>query len=62
MERELGEEIGMGSTCKPMAVSFQSMTKSTTKKKYIYIYIYYQDKFNSTLKESNTVIKWNLLQ
>ena len=25
--------IGMGNTCKPMAVSFQCMTKSTTKKK-----------------------------
>ena len=24
---------GMGNTCKPMAVSFQCMTKSTTKKK-----------------------------
>ena len=25
--------IGMGNTCKPMAVSFQCMTKSTTNKK-----------------------------
>ena len=25
--------IGMGNTCKPMAVSFQCMTKSTTRKK-----------------------------
>ena len=33
MEREVGGEIGMGNTCKPMAVSFQCMTKSTTKKK-----------------------------
>ena len=33
MEREVGEGIGMGNTCKPMAVSFQCMTKSTTKKK-----------------------------
>ena len=24
--------IGMGNTCKPMAVSFQCMTKSTTNK------------------------------
>ena len=32
----LGKErggIGMGNTCKPMAVSFQCMTKFTTKKK-----------------------------
>ena len=33
MEREVGGEIGMGNTCKPMAVSFQCMTKSTTIKK-----------------------------
>ena len=33
MEREGGGGIGMGNTCKPMAVSFQCMTKSTTKKK-----------------------------
>ena len=29
----VGGGIGMGNTCKPMAVSFQCMTKSTTKKK-----------------------------
>ena len=28
-----GRGIGMGNTCKPMAVSFQCMTKFTTKKK-----------------------------
>ena len=33
MEREVGAGIGMGNTCKPLAVSFQCMTKSTTKKK-----------------------------
>ena len=33
MEREAGGGIGMGNTCKPMAVSFQCMTKSTTNKK-----------------------------
>ena len=33
MEREVGGGIGMGNTCKPMAVSFQCMTKSTTIKK-----------------------------
>ena len=33
MEREGGGGIGMGNTCKPMAVSFQCMTKFTTKKK-----------------------------
>ena len=30
MEREVVGGIGMGNTCKPMAVSFQCMTKSTT--------------------------------
>ena len=30
MEREVGGGIGMGNTCKPMAISFQCMTKSTT--------------------------------
>ena len=33
MEREVGGGIGMGNTCKRMAVSFQCMTKSTKKKK-----------------------------
>ena len=33
VEREVGEGIGMGNTCKPMAVSFQCMTKFTTNKK-----------------------------
>ena len=32
MEREVGGGIGMGNTCKPMAVLFQSMTKFTTNK------------------------------
>ena len=33
VEREVGGGIGMGNTCKPMAVSFQCMTKSTAIKK-----------------------------
>ena len=33
VEREVGGGVGMGNTCKPMAVSFQCMTKSTTNKK-----------------------------
>ena len=33
MEREVGGGIGMGNTCKALAVSFQCMTKSTTNKK-----------------------------
>ena len=33
MEREVGGGIGMGNTYKPMAVSFQCMTKFTTNKK-----------------------------
>ena len=35
MEREVGGGIRMGNTCKPMAFSFQCMTKSTTNKKNI---------------------------
>ena len=35
MEREVGGVIGMGNTCKPMAVSFQCMTKFTRNKKKI---------------------------
>ena len=30
VEREVGEEIGMGNTCKSMAYSCQCMTKPTT--------------------------------
>ena len=41
MEREVGGGIGMGNTCKPMAVSFQCMTKSTTNKKKKETYIIY---------------------
>ena len=33
VEREVGGGIGMGNTCKPIAVSFQCMTKFTTNKK-----------------------------
>ena len=33
MEREVGGGIGIGNTCKPMAVSFKCMTKFTTNKK-----------------------------
>ena len=35
VEREVGGGFGMGNTSKPMAVSFQCMTKSTTIKKII---------------------------
>ena len=34
----MGGGIGMGNTCKPMAVSFQCMTKFTTNKKKKEIY------------------------
>ena len=33
MEREVGGGTEIGNTCKPLAVSFQCMTKSTTNKK-----------------------------
>ena len=41
VEREVGGGIGMGNTCKPLAVSFQCMTKSTTNKKKKKKKIYY---------------------
>ena len=41
MEREVGGGIGMGNTCKPMAVLFQCMTKFTTNKKKKRIVAYY---------------------
>ena len=37
MEREVGGGIGMENTCKPMAVLFQCMTKSTTNKKNFFL-------------------------
>ena len=44
----MGGGIGMGNTCKPLAVSFQCMTKPTTKKKKKRILIFYrQDNFLS---------------
>ena len=33
IKRKMGGGIRMGNTCKPIAVSFQCMTKFTTKKK-----------------------------
>ena len=48
-EREVGGGIGMGNTCKPMAVSFQCMTKFTTNKKNLKI------KKNKTLVASSTL-------
>ena len=41
----------MGNTCKPMAVSFQCMTKFTTNKKIIIIK---KEKKKSTLEKNNT--------
>ena len=37
MEREVGGGIGTGNTCKPMAVSFQCMTKYKKKKKSVLV-------------------------
>ena len=59
MEREVGGGIGMGNTCKPMAVSFQCMTKFTTNKKKIK-----KNKVNThthTHKENcGTYTQWNI--
>ena len=45
----MGGGIGMGNTCKPLAVSFQCMTKSTTNKKKINK----KEKINKKKKEVN---------
>ena len=44
VEREVGGGIGMGNTCKPMALSFQCMTKSTTNKKKIIYHIHVESR------------------
>ena len=49
MEREVGGGIGMGNTCKLMAVSFQCMTKFTTNRK-----INKKTKKNRTWRELHT--------
>ena len=46
VEMEVGGGIGMGNTCKSMAVSFQGMTKSATIKKI-------KIKINKKLKKEN---------
>ena len=50
MEREVGGGIGMGNTCKPMAVSFQCMTKFTTNKN--------NNNKNKKIKKKNYVLNW----
>ena len=55
VEREVGGGIGMGNTCKPMADSFQCMTKSTTIKKKLKKY--YNSKKNIDTMKQETYIK-----
>ena len=50
MEREVGGGIGMGNTCKPMAVSFQCMIKSTTNNKKITVHKKKKEKKKKTVK------------
>ena len=56
MEREVGGGTGMGNTCKPMAVSFQCMTKSTTNKKKKLKKINIHLERNGKKKKKNTLI------
>ena len=58
MGREVGGGIGMGNTCKPMAVSFQCMTKSTTIKN-IYIHIFLYQVFIFHMEEKDKVVGRN---
>ena len=60
MEREVGGGIGMGNTCKPMAVSFQCMTKSTTiKKKKCHLSIIPQERYGEKEKTDLLYITGN---
>ena len=69
MEREVGGGIGMGNTCKPMAVSFQCMTKSTTikkkkmltekKKKKISTSVEYRTQFSNNIKLNYNLINFS---
>ena len=54
----MGGGLGMGNTCKPMAVSFQCMTKSTTIKKIIIITII--KIFFGKKKDVVLIILWKL--
>ena len=56
MEREVGGGTRMGNTCKPMAVSFQCMTKSTTNKKKKLKKINIHLERNGKKKKKNTLI------
>ena len=51
MEREVGGGIGMGNTCKPMAVSFKCMTKSTTNTKI-------KNKKNKRILKMTAILEW----
>ena len=75
VEREVGGGIGMGNTCKTMAVSFQCMKKFTTnkkkfffskKKKEMLVLHDTLDQLNDTFKSSrfDILVKytWNILQ
>ena len=47
----MGGGIGMGNTCKPMAVSFQCMTKFTTNKK--------KNKKQKNIRRMTSITTWN---
>ena len=60
MEREVGGGIGMGNTCKPMAVSFQCMTKSTTQKKIIIIKYKWNNQKKKTVFNDSSIHAHNI--
>ena len=57
VEKEVGGGIGMGNTCKPMAVSFQCMTKSTTIKKNFFFKVKEKSNKNSLIKYNKNIIE-----
>ena len=60
MEREVGGGIGMGNTCKPMAVLFQCMTKFTTNKKKKKNMKVKGPRWQWLRKSSSPVAKWQM--
>ena len=48
--REVGGGIGMGKTCEPKALSFQCMTKFTTKKKVSFVSVIFPGKSGPSFK------------
>ena len=58
VEREVGGGIGMGNTCKPMAVLFQCMTKFTTNKKKKIVFCFWLNEILNKKTQSQLIKYW----